>query len=551
MRRSPLSSKSAPTSVEAGEAVHDRQRDIVRSAAGRLQAHIERNSIEWLRAEFGSDPSGRGDAAAAIAALDDILPKCLPDGLSVAQANLDTERIAGLVVAKAGAGDEMFRKDTFGERLLRCLVQRAYEEAKRDRDFATVIGIPVQQVLLERTDALLAGQAELPDAIVSRLVAALDLRRAESGGLERETIIKIARRLRPDEMLDFDQAVVELERAVDVALDVIARGERGTNYDTFVDLVLAIVAEKTRFGDFDGGAQAVDEALIDLDRREAEQRDVFRRSRVALLEAGVDQHILRRDAPAVARRIEEVVAVEHPDDRPAWSPAFRERYDQFYEEGQSKGINFSLSVAVELARRRVASARSADERGTAGNLLGIALGMLGARESGTARLEEAVAAYRAALAEYTRDRVPLDWAMTQNNLGAALWRLGERESETARLEEAVAAYRAALKERTRGRVPLDWAMTQNNLGNALARLGERESGTARLEEAVAAYRAALEEWTRDRAPLDWAMIQNNLGAALQTIGARESGTARLEEAVSPSARRWGKGRAIGCRSTGR
>ena len=42
--------------------------------------------------------------------------------------------------------------------------------------------------------------------------------------------------------------------------------------------------------------------------------------------------------------------------------------------------------------------------------------------------------------------MPLDWAMTQNNLGNALSTLGERESGTARLEEAVAAYRAALKE---------------------------------------------------------------------------------------------------------
>ena len=72
------------------------------------------------------------------------------------------------------------------------------------------------------------------------------------------------------------------------------------------------------------------------------------------------------------------------------------------------------------------------------------------------------------------------------------------------LISAVAAYRAALKERTRARVPLDWAMTQNNLGAALGTLGERESGTARLEEAVAAYRAALEEYTRARVPLDWA-----------------------------------------------
>ena len=78
--------------------------------------------------------------------------------------------------------------------------------------------------------------------------------------------------------------------------------------------------------------------------------------------------------------------------------------------------------------------------------------------------------------------------MTQNNLGNALQALGERESGTARLEEAVAVYRAALEERPRGRVPLEWAETQNNLGIALMTLGERESGTARLEEAVVAYR---------------------------------------------------------------
>ncbi len=128
--------------------------------------------------------------------------------------------------------------------------------------------------------------------------------------------------------------------------------------------------------------------------------------------------------------------------------------------------------------------------------------------------------------------MPLDWALTQMDLGNALERLGGRESGTARLEEAVGAYRAALEERTRERVPLDWARTQMNLGIALWTLGARESGTARLEEAVAAYRAALEEMTRERVPLRWAKTQNNLGIALQTLGARESGTARLEEAVA-------------------
>src|SRR5206468_4113058 len=94
----------------------------------------------------------------------------------------------------------------------------------------------------------------------------------------------------------------------------------------------------------------------------------------------------------------------------------------------------------------------------------------------------------------------LQWAMTQTNLGTALRALGERESGTARLEEAVAAYRAALEELTRDRVPLDWAATKNNLGTTLWRLGEGGRGAAQGKEAIAAYRAALEERTRDRVP---------------------------------------------------
>ena len=44
-----------------------------------------------------------------------------------------------------------------------------------------------------------------------------------------------------------------------------------------------------------------------------------------------------------------------------------------------------------------------------------------------------------------REWVPLDWAATQNNLGNALAVLGERESGTARLEQAVTAFTEALQ----------------------------------------------------------------------------------------------------------
>jgi hypothetical protein len=55
---------------------------------------------------------------------------------------------------------------------------------------------------------------------------------------------------------------------------------------------------------------------------------------------------------------------------------------------------------------------------------------------------------------------------------------GRSWSGTARLEEAVAAYRAALEERTRERVPLQWAATEQNLAGALQLLNERRRSRA-------------------------------------------------------------------------
>ena len=131
---------------------------------------------------------------------------------------------------------------------------------------------------------------------------------------------------------------------------------------------------------------------------------------------------------------------------------------------------------------------------------------------------QAVDAYRAALEVRTRERVPLDWASTQNSLGTVLWTLGKRETGTERLAQAVDAYRAALEVRTRERMPLDWAITQNNLGTVLFVLDERENGTARLEQAVDAHRAVLEIRTRGDMPVDWAATQHNLGNVLLRAG---------------------------------
>ena len=110
------------------------------------------------------------------------------------------------------------------------------------------------------------------------------------------------------------------------------------------------------------------------------------------------------------------------------------------------------------------------------------------------------------------------------------------------------AYEAALEERTRDRVPLAWAMTQDNLGNALATLGERGDDAA-TQRAVAAYEAALEERSREQVPLDWATTQNNLGTALAMLGERGDDAA-LRRRSWPSRRRWRSLPATAYRSTG-
>ena len=80
--------------------------------------------------------------------------------------------------------------------------------------------------------------------------------------------------------------------------------------------------------------------------------------------------------------------------------------------------------------------------------------------------------------------------MSQNNLGNALRSLGERESGTARLAQAVAAYQLALQERTRESEPLQWADTEFNLGRALSVLGKRTRDKNQLREALVCFQAA-------------------------------------------------------------
>ncbi|NWF60089.1 MAG: CHAT domain-containing protein [Fischerella sp.] len=128
-------------------------------------------------------------------------------------------------------------------------------------------------------------------------------------------------------------------------------------------------------------------------------------------------------------------------------------------------------------------------------------------------MEIAIAGYEIALTVYTRQALPQDWAMTQNNLGTAYSNRiqGDRAEN---LESAIAAYTAALEVRTRQALPQEWATTQNNLGTAYRNRiqGDRAEN---LESAIAAYTAALEVFTRQALPQNHAETLFNLGLLYQ------------------------------------
>lgn len=205
--------------------------------------------------------------------------------------------------------------------------------------------------------------------------------------------------------------------------------------------------------------------------------------------------------------------------------------DALLRQGDERGDNNALRQSIDIDRQLLAQRTRETAPGRWASTqthLAVSLSMLGERESGSASLEQAIEAYRAALEVETGS----DWAKIQMNLGNALEALGSRETGTARLEQAVAAYNAALDVQPRDQFPEQWAMIQINLGIALRAGGAREAGTERLKASVRAFRSALEVETKDRAPQQWALANLNLGNALWTLGDREGSTPDLLAALA-------------------
>jgi tetratricopeptide (TPR) repeat protein len=286
-------------------------------------------------------------------------------------------------------------------------------------------------------------------------------------------------------------------------------GHTPSNHGDFVDAVLRQVADLAAQGDYAGAGGALAQAL-------AEEDAAHRARKSRLRDSAAEVAMLEGDADAAAGHL--IARADLDAGGRADLNDLRALQDRYHAKGRDRGTALDLEIAIALARLYHTRARTEDERGAALNDLGNSRAILGDRESDPARLEAAIAAFRAALDEMPRDRVPLDWAATQQNLGNALRTLGARESGTARLEDARAAFRAALEEWTRDRVPLQWAMGQGNLAGLECAFFDKTGEPAHLDQAEGHARAAREVFVAAGASQYVGMIDNTLAAITERRG---------------------------------
>jgi tetratricopeptide (TPR) repeat protein len=136
-----------------------------------------------------------------------------------------------------------------------------------------------------------------------------------------------------------------------------------------------------------------------------------------------------------------------------------------------------------------------------------------------------VAVYRNALEERTRDRVPLEWAMTQHALGRALCISGDRENSTARLKDGIAAWDKCLTVARSAWLP-------EHLKDLLSRYNFVQAKISDLDRRLRSAREAAEPYRRRVAARPGAFTPNLARAlSLNDLASRLSELGRREEAL--------------------
>jgi len=226
-------------------------------------------------------------------------------------------------------------------------------------------------------------------------------------------LVMLARKV-VEKVDDPQQALLILEDNIETYLEMLAERARGSNFGAAADAAFERVLAMVDAGHF---SDAVEQGEREYLRLEQEERDLAERmaaQKLRMVETNIDAARLAVDAKNTARWLAEKSRLESSKGELS-ATELRLVRRTWYERAELRGSRFDMDVAIELARRSIEAAQSADIVAVCQNDLGNALTRQGERqgsEAGLALLDEAVAAYRAALEVHTRAEMPVQWAMT-------------------------------------------------------------------------------------------------------------------------------------------
>jgi hypothetical protein len=277
----------------------------------------------------------------------------------------------------------------------------------------------------------------LSSAILDLLVKAYAEELARERDVAEGFIKEMAKRVAGDKALDFDGMKQQVQRAIEIYETEIAGRPIETNIDASVDAALAKARAQVDQGQSRLARATLRRAAEEMRREEEERRERYVAGATLLYNRERDIALAAYDGEAAGDAIVALAEAHHGANAAAIATFLNSEAQTLEDYGRDRGSNVHLVALIELRSRLVALASSDDERGAARINLGNALRMLGERESGTARLEEAVAAFRAAQEEWTRDRVPLLRALSLGTQGIALMLIADRTNDAAIAETAV------------------------------------------------------------------------------------------------------------------
>lgn len=216
--------------------------------------------------------------------------------------------------------------------------------------------------LTDKETTAVAGQLRLGEAVLTAPVTRATAPKLRAfDGLDDKVTSALIARLRPGEELVAGRARQEIDQVAVLTATTIREAEApAADLPVIAQDALKQMAGLMRGGSLDAAIAIVDDALTALDSAGGLTPEQLRQGRVALMESGISIEQMRRDAFAVAQRMEKLVALDSPSS-PAWAPAYKTRLDAFHDEGVNKNSNFSLEVAATMARRMQNTATSSIE----------------------------------------------------------------------------------------------------------------------------------------------------------------------------------------------